>query len=295
MSATNSTTNYELSQFIGTDKPAWLSDYNGDMAKIDAGIHTAQTTATASDGKADANTTKIGDLTYLSTTAKTNLVAAINEVDSNAETAQNTANSASSTANTANLNITALQNYLTMSSITNYNTSNLNITSGGGTLGSSSNITVVKNASGTLCKIYGDLIVNQPTSNSAKIKLNVDTGIHPQEKITITNTGFIENIPQSWGLTGLNIDINTDGTIEFYGGTGVGSDTTYHMRLIACLIFVENFGDEPEAQISLIYLKPAHRGGFLVGWNYGGSMGGCTNMPCSREGCTMLPCTMLEP
>ena len=38
MSATNHTLNYELSQFLGTDKPAWLVDYNGDMAKIDAGM-----------------------------------------------------------------------------------------------------------------------------------------------------------------------------------------------------------------------------------------------------------------
>lgn len=35
MSSTNKTTNYELSQFIGSDKPTWLVDYNGDMSKID--------------------------------------------------------------------------------------------------------------------------------------------------------------------------------------------------------------------------------------------------------------------
>lgn len=35
MTATNKTTNYELSQFVGTDRPTWLGDYNGDMSKID--------------------------------------------------------------------------------------------------------------------------------------------------------------------------------------------------------------------------------------------------------------------
>lgn len=35
MSSTNKTTNYELSQFVGSDKPTWLGDYNSDMAKID--------------------------------------------------------------------------------------------------------------------------------------------------------------------------------------------------------------------------------------------------------------------
>ena len=36
MAATNSTPNLELSQFIGSDKPDWLTDYNGDMGKIDS-------------------------------------------------------------------------------------------------------------------------------------------------------------------------------------------------------------------------------------------------------------------
>lgn len=36
MTATNHTKNYNLSQFAGTDRPTWLGDYNGDMAKIDA-------------------------------------------------------------------------------------------------------------------------------------------------------------------------------------------------------------------------------------------------------------------
>lgn len=45
MGATNHTTYYELSQFIGTDKPAWLQDYNGDMTKIDEGIKEAKNAA----------------------------------------------------------------------------------------------------------------------------------------------------------------------------------------------------------------------------------------------------------
>lgn len=35
MSSTNKTTKLGLSQFLGTDKPAWLGDYNADMQKID--------------------------------------------------------------------------------------------------------------------------------------------------------------------------------------------------------------------------------------------------------------------
>ena len=36
MTTTNHTENYNLSQFVGTDRPSWLVDYNGDMTKIDA-------------------------------------------------------------------------------------------------------------------------------------------------------------------------------------------------------------------------------------------------------------------
>lgn len=38
MSATNATANYNLPLFIGTDKPAWLTDWNGAMNAIDAAI-----------------------------------------------------------------------------------------------------------------------------------------------------------------------------------------------------------------------------------------------------------------
>lgn len=35
MAATNKTANYKLSQFVSTDRPTWLGDYNSDMSKID--------------------------------------------------------------------------------------------------------------------------------------------------------------------------------------------------------------------------------------------------------------------
>lgn len=38
MSSTNKTAELQLSQFIGTDIPSILTDYNGDMRKIDAGV-----------------------------------------------------------------------------------------------------------------------------------------------------------------------------------------------------------------------------------------------------------------
>ena len=69
MSSTNKTVTIELSQYIATDKPTYLVDYNGDMAKIDqaiaddrTSIATAQSTANEANGKADANATAIQTL-----------------------------------------------------------------------------------------------------------------------------------------------------------------------------------------------------------------------------------------
>ena len=54
MGATNTTANYNLSQFISTDKPAWLQDYNGDMLKIDTGINAAKVAADGAQNAASA-------------------------------------------------------------------------------------------------------------------------------------------------------------------------------------------------------------------------------------------------
>lgn len=66
MASTNKTATIELSQYIGTDKPTYLTDYNGDMLKIDNAIAadrdsiaTVGNTADGADRKADANKTSI--------------------------------------------------------------------------------------------------------------------------------------------------------------------------------------------------------------------------------------------
>lgn len=63
MTATNKTANYKLSQFVGTDRPTWLVDYNGDMAKIDARMkqNADDIASAAADGLTSVSHT--GDLT----------------------------------------------------------------------------------------------------------------------------------------------------------------------------------------------------------------------------------------
>lgn len=63
MTATNKTANYKLSQFVGTDRPTWLVDYNDDMAKIDARMkkNADDIASAAADGLTSVSHT--GDLT----------------------------------------------------------------------------------------------------------------------------------------------------------------------------------------------------------------------------------------
>ena len=45
MSSTNKTSHYNLPQFIGSDIPTWLGDFNSAMSAIDSGINAAATAA----------------------------------------------------------------------------------------------------------------------------------------------------------------------------------------------------------------------------------------------------------
>lgn len=53
MSSTNKTTNYKLSQFLGTDHFSFLSDYNGDMQKIDTALASNKAIANALKGSVE--------------------------------------------------------------------------------------------------------------------------------------------------------------------------------------------------------------------------------------------------
>lgn len=85
MASTNKTTTLDLSQFVGTDKPDWLTDYNEDMGKIDTWATTADSDINAANNNASG--------------AKTT-----------AEAASQAANAATTSAAQAN---TAVQNLLT--------------------------------------------------------------------------------------------------------------------------------------------------------------------------------------
>lgn len=62
MSATNNTTNFNLPLFIGTDKPAWLTDWNGAMTTIDTKLQEVKTEAASATSESGSNTQSISQI-----------------------------------------------------------------------------------------------------------------------------------------------------------------------------------------------------------------------------------------
>lgn len=259
MSSTNATSHYNLSQYIGTDKPTYLVDYNGDMSKIDAGIYAAKS-------EADTNALNIGDPTTLTTESKSNLVSAINEVDSHTDT--NTTNIGTNTTNIA----TALTNIGVMTNLNTTNKSSLvgainevngktdnfnltsyttiaenNITCNNGTL-SIKDITIAKNSDGSLAKIYGS--VGGYPSGASSVKITISgTGLAPESEFTINNAGLrrshiLENNTNIYIPSGVDITVKTNGNIEI-DLSNTTNYVDYVIYLWPILYWIKDFGDVP--------------------------------------------------
>lgn len=235
MSSTNKTTNYELSQFVGTDKPTFLGDYNGDMLKIDTQMK--------------ANADDINSVTSTANTANQNASSALetaNTANTNASTALETANSASSSASTANVNALSA-----LSQIANFNLNNFenitNFTTSVGSIASGSSLTVAKNNDGSLAKIYGLVSVNVGGSTNRCV-VSCQTSLRPTENITITNA----MISRLLGVTTVtdnmvmcrSITLNTNGVLSFESSS-TNETSVVRFYLLPCLYFITNFGDLP--------------------------------------------------
>lgn len=82
MSATNATTYYELPVFIATDKPAWLTDWNGAMNAIDTAIKEALTAGENAQTTANTATSSIATINDSLTTINTSLTTLTSTVTS---------------------------------------------------------------------------------------------------------------------------------------------------------------------------------------------------------------------
>lgn len=239
MASTNKTSNYNLSQFVGTDKPAWLLDYNQDMSKIDAGIKNASDAADVADGKADSNANNIGNLANLNTQAKTNLVASINEVYTTAGTADGTATQAATAANGAKEEADALTRYF---SITDTNQiTGVAVT--GGTIGTINDVRYALNADGTLGKIYGKLRVSVNTTGTLTVTLPIANLSATSSYIISCGCFYTATGSGQWRQISFNdLHVNTNGTVTVeFSGLTVGDTIT--MAFIPCVYFFTDFGD----------------------------------------------------
>lgn len=244
MASTNHTSNYNLSQFLGTDKPAWLADYNQDMSKIDTQMKNNADAASTADGKAVTNATNIGTLANLTTTAKTDLVSATNEINATAGTANATSIAASTAANAAKTEADALKAYL---SITQNN--KINVSVSGGTIGNINDVYYALNAAGTLGKVYGRLRVAVNTSGVCTVTLPVP--VSTSEAFTIAAGCYYTVVNSSNTTTIMNardFTVNTNGTITLELPTGQNG-TNITIWFPPCLYFFTDFGDvyDPEA------------------------------------------------
>lgn len=265
--STNQTTHYELSQYISSDKPTYLVDYNGDMNKIDTAIYSADARSLVNEGA-------IGDLSELDTTAKSDLVTAINEVagETDTNTSDITSLNTSVSANTgnigtmANLQTTAKDNLVNainevkgvndtqntniasleteiekfnLSSITTYEDT---ITFDTGAYREGGSITVAKNSDGSVCKVYGSLRIAGSAGNH-DITIP-DTGLRPTESFVVNPLGIGFQSSDYTICEVKNVTFNTNGTITIR--VALRSTAGTYIKLFPCLIFVKDFGDQPE-------------------------------------------------
>ena len=243
MSATNHTTNYNLPQFVGTDKPTWLTDVNGAFATIDTTVKGVSDTASGASSTATTTATNLGNIASLETTDKTSAVNAINELNTNLGTVSGVASSASGTATEAINTANAIATALNFTNFKQYADNEINIT--GGTLERNDGFSVASNADGSIIKIYGQIKVR--VTNSGGATITVASSARPTSNIAITGAcvGFRYNSSNAFsGSIPKTINIATNGDISFSLSSSYYNEH-FEATFVACLLFMKDFGDTP--------------------------------------------------
>lgn len=203
MAYTNKTANYELPQYVPTDKPTYLEDFNGAMFTIDSGmkqnsnnigdLSTLTTTAKSSlvsavnEVNANSGVALIGDLSTLTTTEKSTVVGAINEVDYNTDTNTTAIGDLSSLTTTDKSNLVSAINEVVSSS-------------GGGStptmiyLGKINAYNSTSNALDLSSYVAGTRIVLKHNDSSRSFYIKVGSNTAQVQVTTDDNTAIVNNI-----------------------------------------------------------------------------------------------------
>ncbi|MBR2652474.1 hypothetical protein IKD56_03975 [bacterium] len=248
MASTNKTTNYELSQYIGTDKPTYLSDYNGDMYKIDAqmkvnadNIATAISTANSATTTANNANTTAGQ----ASTSASNAVSTANSASTTATNAQTTANSALATATTAQSSANTALGEIAKFNLTESQDITTFTKTGNGT-NLSGNLKLMYDETGSIYKLYGQVDI---LSNGSNGNITFETDLRPSESITVTG-GVIGMVRDKTNHTVYNVNvrsytIGTNGVVTIGYGFNYNANEAERLIFINSVTFLEQFNDTP--------------------------------------------------
>lgn len=262
MSATNHTSNYNLPQFIGTDKPTWLTDVNGAFSAIDSQMKTNADNISTASSTATSASTAVGTLANLNTTDKTSCVNAINEVNTDLGTTKGVVTSQGLAISTNASDISTINSKLTLSDIDTVDTTTIwSGISGDGSL------TLAQSADGSVFKLYGSVYLNNDTSSTITKNLTAIAGLSGKYGVatglflnsahtsayTVTpcgiesrkdkNSGYINTIYDSTFVVGTDNQIyiyNSSSASKSYGGK-----TETRLFFTPCIYFDSDFGDNP--------------------------------------------------
>lgn len=231
MSSTNHTANYNLSQYVGSDKPTYLGDYNADMLAIDTQMKANNTLASNASTTASTASETAG-------TALTNAGTAQTTADNAQLTATSALNKAlTNEANIANFNLTHFETF---------DKNNITITSGVTALSNETTLTVASNEDGSLCKVYGS-IYPSGNANNQSLNVSVQSRLRPTTDIVISPAVIIRRGSSGSEVTRAGtVTIFTDGKVRITGTIQNGSD--FGAYVLPCLYFVKDFGDVPQPE-----------------------------------------------
>ena len=250
MSATNHTTNYELPIFIGTDKPAWLVDWNGAMTAIDTALHQVE-------GKADQAGTDIGGIESSISTINSTLTSINNavsqlRVDTNANTGSiNTITSliGNGEPTTTDKTIIGAINEIN-GEIYNFNLQAVS----GVTVASNANITInsditdinaLLNSDKSVGKIYGSVFgtaTGGVSPNTALFTITIP-GLNTETAYDVKGYELTRLTGSSAIPTVAYLHFNVGNTVEVRSLNAVSTDDVVWSNLCPCLLFLKDLGD----------------------------------------------------
>lgn len=248
MSATNSTPNYNLPQYVATDKPTYLGDFNKAMLDIDTNMKSIENKAESAESAsttANSNANQALENANQAQSTAESAQATASQANTKAESAQGTATSAQSTAtsaqNTANTaNETANMNTQTINKIKTW-TSPVSIVDSslsGSTLNCSYNLEM------KLLNLYGKLNFERDNPNNI-ILGTLPEEIRPSETRTITN-GLTPVYPIGEAGNGAGVPadltINPQGQIVLYNN-GVGAPSRLNYGFIQLMLNISDWLD----------------------------------------------------